>query len=597
MKTWLLSPEERKETLGHLEVLLYPELHWKDEQRAAAKNAPHPYWVKRTKRGIEAVRPAQFRQYPSKYPQGLDDLSREKQIQLREELREQERYAAQFETFEHILDRFLAGAPPAPPFIAPMVPTEDDLTYLPPEAQLDRPKTFERYKEQFDQDVHWYYDFRPSRGTSKSTDEDDYSDEKLYDVETTQNRQLEWSAATLGESHPQPISFKRRMKMDFSPRSFALLYYLRQHAEHAQHRFIFACELVGEMAEERQNLLEDARERGIPAVENFFVNHPDQPVQPPEDTTLQFFATQMGTKHQERILLEYMAWRRREPDQTKHLISTARIVSRKRTSQRTDWYAHLPVPLPAPTHTATLDAVIGFHEHEGTFYYAVLDLDGKLLALGDVELPDFVRPKGKDGMTNDNFAFETAAHILRRSMTRQYSHTFRDNPKRYTAFIGIENTGWKQDLVGTKAANNRQNVSLPRQRIIEIVTYKAIRHGLPTPLSVKRIAPGRDCGHCGARIESGSGIEKRPVTHCFHCQTLGIEHELTWSEDTAGKKSAQCTRCGRKWQEEEPQFKCPHCRTQQHARYNTALATVHRTVDMLVGRTRNTPDSEQEQEG
>jgi transposase len=200
-------------------------------------------------------------------------------------------------------------------------------------------------------------------------------------------------------------------------------------------------------------------------------------------------------------------------------------------------------------------------------------------------------------MTNDNFAFETAAHILRRSMTRQSSHKFRDNPKRYTAFIGIEDTGWKQDLVGTEAANNRQNVSLPRQRIIEIVTYKAIRHGLPTPLSVKRIAPSRDCGHCGARIESGSGIEKRPVTHCFHCQTLGIEHELTWSEDTAGKKSAQCTRCGRKWQEEEPQFKCPHCRTQQHARYNTALATVHRTVDMLVGRTRNTPDAEQEQEG
>jgi hypothetical protein len=29
MKAWLLSPEERKETLQHLEVLLYPELNWK----------------------------------------------------------------------------------------------------------------------------------------------------------------------------------------------------------------------------------------------------------------------------------------------------------------------------------------------------------------------------------------------------------------------------------------------------------------------------------------------------------------------------------------------------------------------------------------
>lgn len=29
MKAWLLSPEERKETLQHLEVLLYPERNWK----------------------------------------------------------------------------------------------------------------------------------------------------------------------------------------------------------------------------------------------------------------------------------------------------------------------------------------------------------------------------------------------------------------------------------------------------------------------------------------------------------------------------------------------------------------------------------------
>lgn len=252
------------------------------------------------------------------------------------------------------------------------------------------------------------------------------------------------------------------------------------------------------------------------------------------------------------------------------------------------------MPLPAPTETAPLDAVIGLHEHEGIFYYAVLDLDGKLLALGEINLHDFVRPKRKDGMTNDNFAFETAAHILRRSMTRQYFHTFRDNPKRYTAYIGIEDTGWKQALVGTEAAANRQNVSLPRQRIIEIVNYKAVQHGLPTPLSVRGIAPSRDCGHCGARIESGSGIEKRPVTHCFHCQTLGIEHELIWSEDTAGNKEAQCTRCGRKWQEEEPQFKCPHCRTQQHARYNTALATAHRTVDVLARRERQ-PNTNEEQ--
>jgi len=546
--------------------------------------------VKRTKRGITAVRPTQFRLYPSTYPESLKDLSREKQIQLREELREQERYALQFAPFRHALDRFLEAAPPAPPFIAPMVLTDADMAQLPPEAQLEWTGTFETYKAEFDQNLNWYRDFRPSRGTPT----EEYSDEKLYDVGTLRNRELEWSAATLAQSHPQPIYFKRGMNAELKPRSFALLYHIPQRNGCARYRFTFVCDLVGETATEREALLTKRRARGEHTVENFLVNHPDQRVTHPNETTLHYFATQMGSDHQERILLEYMDWRRREPERKKPLISTARIVSHKRTRQRMDWYAHLPVPLPAPTHTATLDAVIGFHEHEGTFFYAVVDLDGRLLALGDVDLPNCVRPKRTDGMTNDNFAFETAVRMVWRSMTQQYFHKFRDNPKRYTAFIGIENTGWKQDRVGTKAADNRQNISLPRQRIIEIVTYKAIRHGLPTPLSVKRISPGRDCGHCDARIEHGSGIEKRPVTHCFHCQTLGIEHELEWHKEADNKWSARCTTCGRSWRKEEPQFKCRHCRTQQYARYNTALATAHCTVDILVGRKRNTPDSEQE---
>jgi transposase len=227
--------------------------------------------------------------------------------------------------------------------------------------------------------------------------------------------------------------------------------------------------------------------------------------------------------------------------------------------------------------------VIGFHEHEGTFYYAVIDLEGTVLALGEVDLPPFVRPKHDRAMTTDTFAFETAVRMVRRSMTRQYARTFQDHPPPYTAFIGIEDTGWKRDHVGTDAADNRQRVSLPRQRIIEIVTYKAVLQGLPAPRSISGIAPSRDCGHCGARMEA-SAVQQRAVTHCFHCATLGIEHTLERHEDTKGNTQMQCTACRRIWQKEEPQFKCQHCRTQQHARYNTALATVHRTVDRLVGR-------------
>lgn len=494
--------------------------------------------------------------------------------------------------FGQALERFLGDAPPSPPFIAPLLLTEAEAALLPPEAQLERIRTYELCKAQYDRDVNWYYDFIPRRGSH----DESYSDEKLYDIETTQNRELEWSAAALDETHPQPIWFKRGMDAHFKPRSFALLFYLRQHEDKQCYRFIFACNLVDETADEREELLDRPQASGDHAVENFLVNHPDQPVTLPHPTTIQFFATQMGSDYQERLLLEYMDWRRREQENTTHRISTARIVSRKRTSKRTDWYVHLPVPLPVPSSTAALDAVIGFHEYEGMFFYAVVDRAGNLLALGEVTIPDHVKPKTADGMTNDNFAFETAVHIVRRSMTRKYGHRLRDTPVPYTASIGIEDTGWKQERVDTRTADNRQKVSLPRQRMYEIVAYKAVREGLPVPMHIAGIAPGRDCGSCGKRLETTNGIALRAVTHCLYCTSLGIEHQLITVQTSDDHEYMYCRACGRQWQREEPQFLCTHCRTQQYARYNTALATVHRTVDMLVGRQRWVEDAQEMEE-
>lgn len=589
IKKWLLSSEERKQTLKYLDILLYPELDWDEAARLAAADAPHPYWVKRTKRGVVAVRPSQFRKYSSKSPQKLKDLSHEQRIKLREELREQERYAPQFVAFSQALDHFLEGAPPGLPVIAPILLTEAELADLPPEAQLDSRATFEDYKKEFDRNLHWYYDFIPARGTAR----DDYSDEKLYDVETAQNQQLAWSAATLGQSRPQPISFKRVMGADLSPRSFTLLYHLQEHHGQERYRFTLVCELVGDTSEERDALLAKDRDRAPTPIENFLVNHPDQRVERPAPTTLQYFATEMGAEHQERLLRAYMDWRRREP-QHKDKIAAARITSHRRTSQRTDWYVHLPVPLPVPTQTTSLDSVIGFHEHDGTFFYAVIDLAGKLLALGEIDLPDFVRTQDKHHMPNDNFAFETAVRMVWRSMTRHYAHKLRDTPQQYTAFIGIEDTSWKHDVVGTEARHNRRNVSIPRQRITEIVSYKALRSGLPKPLSIGGISPSRTCGHCGLSHKALTCVEKRPVQHCFHCHTLGLLHTLEWRERSAGEKIATCSTCKRQWQVEELQFKCPHCRTQQYARYNTARATVHATVDALLKRKQEDPSADQE---
>src|SRR5262249_42282964 len=149
-----------------------------------------------------------------------------------------------------------------------------------------------------------------------------------------------------------------------------------------------------------------------------------------EDSSLVFFAVEIGDRYQGRILREVRERQERAPIKCQkgctfketgaHLpgcapeavITTATIVAETDVNGRLDWYARLPIAVPARPCTTDPNAVIGFHEYQGGYYFAVVDLKGKLIDLGELSVPDNVGPHTRRGRTSDNFAFEMAWAML-----------------------------------------------------------------------------------------------------------------------------------------------------------------------------------------
>jgi hypothetical protein len=576
MKKWLLPPHKRDEAIEDLTVLIYPRSYSK-ERREQARQKPHPYWVKRQKRGVSAVRPSQYRAKRSNRPVRYREMSHRQRVQFREQLREQARHVEEFSEFEQALDRFLESAPPAPPHIEPMLLTEQEIAALPPEAQIDPPTSFEAHRAAYEQRLGWFADFIPSG----SSHHDEHTDEKLFDVETMAARELEVSAAELLQGSGHPIRFTRTMDVRLSNKTCGLFYYVRERHGYQDYRYILACELVGDTADERSRLIQKDTERTAKDVENYFVNWPTVRFTRPANTSMQFFGVEMGGKHQARILREFIDWRLREP-KNKETIAKVDILSEHGKSGRVEWFTHVAVPVQTPSCNRPVKEIIGFHEYEGQYYFAVIDLDSRVVEFGEIMLPETIKPKTDDGMTNDNFAFETATCMVRQSIRREEGAGDNEDDGTWGAFIGIEDTDWKREQVDTDPVQNRQNVSTPRERIIHIATYKAAMERLPPPRVVKGVAPSRDCGQCGYRIEGNTGIKDRTVTRCFVCEASNRAYELKDCTDEAGALYKHCSTCDRVWQEQEPQYRCRQCGYQQHARYNAALVTAKRTLQKLV---------------
>lgn len=568
--------------LKSVEVLLYPELH-SDDEIQAARNTPHPWWRGKKRRGVTRTRPAQYRKHSLKRITYLWELSKSDLQNLRRQLREQLAHSAAFETIRQYIDRFLDQAPPSYPQVDDPLFTASEIYQLPFEAHVPFLQSYEGRLDLYFKALDWFYDFRPSR--TGAEEEDDFA-EKLYDVETLAARELEQAAANLQASDLQPIWFKRTMGVYPYPKAFTLLFYERKPKEKEGYRYIFGCDLTGETAPERDALTQ--RERSNLPEKQYFVNFPRHEFVSSQDSPILFFPTEIGDDYQGAILRDLVQRQRGitikckndcPAEQTgEHLptcapeavISTATIIAEQRSFGRTSWYVHLPVPQFAHPCKTRPNAIIGLHEHQGQYSFAVTDFDGTVIDIGEISIPDHVGPKTRKGQTSDNFAFEVAWAIIKQSRTTQY-----------VAYIGIEDTAWKREQVSIGADENREKFAFPRERIIEIVQYKAATEGLLVPIRVRRIAPTRDCGHCGHRAEVGSAIRLYAVKHCFYCWAFGIRHDLTSEVSMAGDVVQRCTTCSRTWKVKEPKYTCLRCGWEQHARYNAAIVAARRMLDQL----------------
>lgn len=583
LRTWLVPYDIAATTLKSVEILLYPELHSDDEIRAA-RSTPHPWWRgKKRRRGVARTRPTQYRDNSQKRITYLWELSRPDLQNLRRQLREQLAHSAAFETIRQYIDRFLDQAPPTYPQVDHPLFTANEISQLPFEAHLPFSHSYEGRLDVYFKALDWFYDFRPSRNTDE--EEDDFI-EKLYDVETLAARELEHAAANLQASDLQPIWFKRTMGVYAYPKAFTLLFYERKHKEKTGYRYIFACDLIGETAHERDVLTQ--RERNNLPETQYFINFPQHKFLSAQDSSLIFFPTEIGEDYQGAILRDLIERQRGvavkcksdcPAEQTgEHLatcapeavISTATIVAEHHSLSRISWYAHLPVPQFVRACTTRPNAIMGLHEHQGQFFFAVIDFDGTVIDLGEISIPDHVGPKTRKGQTSDNFAFEVAWAIIKQSRTTNY-----------IAYIGIEDTAWQREQISISADENRGRFAFPRERIIEIVQYKAATEGLLMPIRVRRVAPTRDCGYCGHRAEVGSAIRLYAVKHCFYCWAFGIRHGLVSEVTMAGEVVQRCTTCSRTWEVKEPKYTCLRCRWEQHARYNAAIVAARRMLDQL----------------
>lgn len=583
IKRWLLKESVVRKTLEHLEVLEYPEI-FPEDRRDEAKAAPHPYWTakRQQRRSVKAVRPAQFRHQTSKKPARLGQLNQRQRFFLRIQLRELKAYAPQFAAIEREIDEFLEAAPPRYPSLAPVIFSEQEARHLPFEAQMPLPELQEARQRAYEQDLELLRDFRPSRGGQF----DSYTAEGLYDIEALRAQRLEQSAAALLPTKVQPIAFHRTMSAELDPKSFTLLVFQRERQDKAGERYIFACELAGDDAPERAEILQRARAELKEPRE--FVNYPGRYVQSHEDSGLLFFAVEIGDKYQGRILRELYDRQRQAPIVCKtgcpykktqtgeHLLGcapaaamgTATITSTVNGHGHDEWFAQLTIPTPTPPCEVVPTGVIGLHEHDGQLYFAVVDYTGKLLDIGEIAIPDHVGPQTRKGKTSKNFAFEIAWQIVRQSQTQHY-----------LAGIAIEDTGWKRNANNTSAEQNRQRFAFPREKIMSLTALKAAQSGILPPVPIKGVAPTRDCGRCGHQLES-SGVRLRSNRRCPHCTILG-KPAILEAMETRESMSYKCPNCQRIWEPKIAQFKCSQCGHQQYAPYNAAIAVARAMLAQL----------------
>jgi hypothetical protein len=314
----------------------------------------------------------------------------------------------------------------------------------------------------------------------------------------------------------------------------------------------------------------------------YYVNFPDTPFVAPENLSCLIFSVAYGREyHDENILRKILGQQREAQKQLfdaqadrdakrplaeclpKAALRSAKLLSEVNPAGQVELYLHLPVQQPVAECSSPPNTVIGVHDHDDGYSYAVLSLTGDVLVYGDVLIPQHVLKLKRGYIYSDNYAFEAANAMV-------------DLGVAHHAYLGFEQTLWKRQPSLSRAQNQRR-FGRPRQKIFDILLYKAPLRGLLQPHLTYGVSPIRACACCGKRWRSGrSGVRRRRTIACYTCSSVELR------SDASRPGRVQCLRCSQVWNIMEPVFTCPYCHTSVLARFNTAIVVAQQTLTQLV---------------
>jgi hypothetical protein len=320
----------------------------------------------------------------------------------------------------------------------------------------------------------------------------------------------------------------------------------------------------------------------------YYVNFPETPFCPPKGTAVLLFPLSYGYEYHSKIIHTIISHQRtaqrrlfaelnRDAEKPipiekclpKALVNTAKILCDWDEHGKQIFTANITMEPPVSELPQMPIRVIGFHEHDSGYSYAILELDGTVCSVGDVRLAQHVDPSQGSEPNGDNYVYDCANKIVAKAAL-------------WEAFIGIEDTTYKKQQPSLSRQQNRKVFSRPSGRIIEATTEKARLKGMLDPRAIANIAPSRDCAQCRSRQpDTGSGVSNEYVVRCPLCK----QYQQYVKEDAPQR----CATCGYEWPQDaldstkERLFSCTICRSPARlARHNTAIVVAQRTLIALV---------------
>ena len=289
----------------------------------------------------------------------------------------------------------------------------------------------------------------------------------------------------------------------------------------------------------------------------YFVNHPEHQYTDLKQRPRLSFGLECGYDYQDQQFLRAAIGQGADDDRSRPKLADAKIVSKINAKGSREFYVHIPVKIPVLPLDLQPTAILAFHHHQG-YSYALTDLDGTSLEIGDLTIPPHVLRSNVYSPFSKNYVYEVVHAML--------NLAYRCILKGIIPFIVIEDTLWKKQATLSRK-RNQQVFSHPTREILDALKDKAVLQGYIKPLLVSGVSPGRRCGTCNhEHAEGQNATHKEALQVCPVCQSSTFKANES-------QRLIQCLSCNHDWQAEEILFKCDGCAIVVLARYNTAHAT------------------------